>query len=119
MDLNSISSNLLLIGFALVSICCLYLLYSNFSKVREIDELKRKVEDLKNIFFNQQKHNDETYTKMITMIEHKLQIDMPNNALLTNSMTGLGNVNQTNANDANNNIANEMMAEINKTKIIN
>ena len=52
MDLNSISNNLLLIGFALVSVCCLYLLWSNFTKIREIEELKRKLEDLKNIFFN-------------------------------------------------------------------
>ena len=37
MDLHSISSNLLLIGFLLISLCCLYLLYSNFIKVREID----------------------------------------------------------------------------------
>ena len=72
MDLNSISSNLLLIGFALVSLCCLYLLYSNFTKVREIEELKRKVEDLKKIFFNQQQHNDETYAKMISMIQNGL-----------------------------------------------
>ena len=60
-DLQSISSNLLLISFVLISLCCLYLLYSNFSKNREINELKRNVEDLKTIFFNQQKHNDETY----------------------------------------------------------
>ena len=57
-DLQDISSNLLLVGFALIGICCLYLLYSNFSKIREINELKKNVEDLKNIFFNQQKHND-------------------------------------------------------------
>ena len=73
MDLNSLSNNLLLIGFALVSICCLYLLWSNFSKVREIDDLKRKMEDLKTIFFNQQQHNDETFTKMISMIHSGLQ----------------------------------------------
>ena len=40
-DLQSISSNLLLVGFALIGICCLYLLYSNFSKIREINELKK------------------------------------------------------------------------------
>jgi hypothetical protein len=68
MDLNNISNNLLLIGFALVSICCLYLLYSNFTKAREIEELKRKTEDLKKIFFNQQQHNDETYNRLMHMI---------------------------------------------------
>ena len=50
LDLQDISSNLLLVGFALISICCLYLLYSNFTKVREINELKLKVEDLKKIY---------------------------------------------------------------------
>ena len=67
-DLQSISSNLLLVGFALIGICCLYLLYSNFSKIREINELKRNVEDLKNIFFNQQKHNEETYNNILNVI---------------------------------------------------
>ena len=56
--MQELSSNLLLVGFVLISICCLYLLYSNFTKVREINELKYKVEDLKNIFFNQQKHKN-------------------------------------------------------------
>ena len=64
-DLQSISSNLLLVGFVLISICCLYLLYSNFTKIREINELKINVEDLKKIFFNQQKHNDEIYNTFI------------------------------------------------------
>jgi hypothetical protein len=44
-DIQSLSSNLLLIGFALVSICCLYLLYSNFTKVRELDDIKQKMLD--------------------------------------------------------------------------
>ena len=69
MDLHSISSNLLLIGFLLISLCCLYLLYSNFIKVREIDDIKHKFDDLKKIFFNQQQHNDETYNKMLAMIK--------------------------------------------------
>ena len=69
-DLQSLSSNLLLVGFALVSICCLYLLYSNFTKVRELEDLKHKVEDLKNIFFNQQKHNDDTYDKIMNIIHY-------------------------------------------------
>ena len=42
-DLQSLSSNLLLIGFVLVSICCLYLLYCNFTKVRELDEVKKRL----------------------------------------------------------------------------
>ena len=77
MDLNSISSNLLLIGFALVSICCLYLLYSNFTKVREIEELKRKVEDLKKIFFNTQQHNDETYSRILSMMQQQTILEHP------------------------------------------
>ena len=68
-DLQNISSNLLLVGFVLISICCLYLLYSNFSKIRDINDLKRNVEDLKTIFFNQQKHNDETYNNLINIIK--------------------------------------------------
>ena len=68
-DLQSISSNILLISFALIALCCLYLLYSHFTKQREITELKRNFEDLKTIFFNQQKHNDEIYNKIINNID--------------------------------------------------
>ena len=71
-DLQSISSNLLLVGFALVSICCLYLLYSNFTKVRDINEMKNKFEDLKNIFFNQQKQNDESYIKIMSLLQDSM-----------------------------------------------
>lgn len=67
-NLNSFSSNLMLIALVLVGLCCLYLLYSNFTKVREIDELKRRVEDLKKIFLNQQIHNDETFSKINTVL---------------------------------------------------
>ena len=119
MDLNSISSNLLLIGFALVSICCLYLLYSNFTKVREIEELKRKVEDLKKIFFNQQKHNDETYSRMLTMIQGGTSIE--NNVPEHPPHLAPYTI-DANTVDANTNIANEMMNEIKQeinTKIIN
>ena len=123
MDLNNISSNLLLIGFALVSLCCLYLLYSNFTKVREIEELKRKVEDLKKIFFNQQQHNDETYARMITMIQSGLQHPhtqeqlealMHNTTQLKQSPEMNNSVNQVGI-DENNILANEMMAEIGNT----
>ena len=68
-DLQNISSNLLLVGFVLISLCCLYLLYSNFTKIRDINDLKRNIEDLKTIFFNQQKHNDETYNNLINIIK--------------------------------------------------
>jgi hypothetical protein len=67
-NLNSFSSNLMLIALVLVSLCCLYLLYSNFTKVREIEELKGRVEDLKKIFLNQQIHNDETFSKINTAL---------------------------------------------------
>jgi hypothetical protein len=67
-NLNSFSSNLMLIALVLVSLCCLYLLYSNFTKVREIEELKGRVEDLKKIFLNQQMHNDETFSKINTVL---------------------------------------------------
>ena len=64
-NLQDLSSNLLLVGFVLISICCLYLLYTNFTKVRDINEIKSKFEDLKTIFFNQQKQNDESYIKIM------------------------------------------------------
>ena len=70
-DLQNISSNLLLISFVLISLCCLYLLYSNFVKIKEIKELKTNVEDLKTIFFNQQKHNEETYNNIIQLVGGK------------------------------------------------
>lgn len=68
MDLSDISSNILLIGLVLVSLCCLYLLFSNFSKVREIEDLKQRVEDLKKIFINQQSHNEEVFSKINTVL---------------------------------------------------
>ena len=69
-DLQSFSSNLILIGFALICICCLYLLYSNFVKMREINELNQKYEDLKRIFFNQQKENDVMNSKLLSALEN-------------------------------------------------
>ena len=85
-DLQSISSNLLLVGFVLISICCLYLLYSNFSKINTLNELKRNVEDLKTIFLNQQKHNDEIY-KNITNKNDKEDIVSNNNTKSINIQT--------------------------------
>ena len=73
-DLNEISSNIILIGFVIVGILCLYLLYSNFQKSKQIQDLQTRVEDIKNIFFNQQKHNDETHAKLI----HLMQNTTPN-----------------------------------------
>ena len=81
-NLNSFSSNLMLIALVLVSLCCLYLLYSNFRKVREIEELKGRVEDLKKIFLNQQMHNDETFSKINTVLFQTL----------TNGQSGQSNV---------------------------
>ena len=106
-DLQSLSSNLLLVGFALVSICCLYLLYSNFTKVREIEDLKNKVEDLKNIFFNQQKHNDETYGNIMNLLQKDLnQISSPNNLLFNNL-------------SSNNLLQNDIKCRETSTKLIN
>ena len=102
--MQDLSSNLLLVGFVLISLCCLYLLYSNFTKVREINELKCKVEDLKNIFFNQQKHNDETYIKIMNMLQEGSQALPENNTMLDsqlniptdkNTPTKLININST------------------------
>jgi hypothetical protein len=103
MDLNGISNNLLLIGFVLVSLCCLYLLFSNFSKTREIEEMKRKVEDLKNIFFNQQKHNDDSFAKMINLIQHQSTtispVTYPDTPILETSHQQLKTVTITNDNE--------------------
>ena len=84
-DLHSISSNLLLVGFVLISLCCLYLLYSNFSKVRETNELKRNVEDLKTIFFNQQKQNDKTYNHFMNIISNETGVSMNNISNIINN----------------------------------
>ena len=84
-DLHSISSNLLLVGFVLISLCCLYLLYSNFSKVRETNELKRNVEDLKTIFLNQQKQNDKTYNHFMNIISNETGVSMNNISNIINN----------------------------------
>ena len=57
----------LFIGVSLIILClaCLYLLYSNFSKSRKLYELEQKCEDLKTIFFTQQKENDKNYAKLV------------------------------------------------------
>ena len=82
-DINNISSNLLLVGLVIVGLCCLYLLYSNFVKSREINELKQKVEDVKTIFFNQQQHNDQEYSKMINMVSSYGMGTVPGPSVLT------------------------------------
>ncbi len=69
----------MLIGLVLIGLCCIYLLYSNFSKVREIEELKRRVEDLKKIFLNQQVHNDETFSRLNTVIFNGSIANHPSN----------------------------------------
>ena len=99
MDLNSISQNLLIFGFAIVSICCLYLLYVHFKKIRELEEFKLKIEDLKNIFFNQQKCNDEIQTKMFQMLKSTSEELTLNNNPNTNPNANLN----ANLNDLYNN----------------
>lgn len=73
-DLQGIGMNIVLVGFVLLAICILYLLYTNFKKTREIDALNQKVEDLKTIFFNQQKHNDLAQGQLAAMIQQSHQI---------------------------------------------
>ena len=117
MYLNSISSNLLLIGFALVSICCLYLLYSNFTKVREIEELKRKVEDLKKIFFNTQQHNDETYSRILSMMQQQTILEHP--AFPTSHINPIEQViNNNSVNNCDNDNANQNTVLTNE-KVVN
>jgi len=127
-NLNSFSSNLMLVALVLVGLCCLYLLYSNFTKVREIEELKCRVEDLKKIFMNQQIHNDETFSKINTVLFQTLTngqatgqptgqaTEQPNN-----SLSALEILNKLDVNDE---IAREVSIELKQnvlspTKIIN
>ena len=118
-NLNNFSSNLMLIALVLVGLCCLYLLYSNFKKVREIEELKCRVEDLKKIFLNQQIHNDETFSKINTILFQTLT-----NGQSLDSNTTL-NTKQTDSNpDVNNEIAKDVSVELQQnvlspTKTIN
>ena len=102
-DLQSLSLNLLLVGFALVSICCLYLLYSNFTKVRDIEDLKHKVEDLKNIFFNQQKHNDDTYDKIMNILQKDLYLNSQISQTASSAPSASSSSNTTEQIDINNN----------------
>ena len=116
-NLNSFSSNLMLVALVLVGLCCLYLLYSNFTKVREIEELKGRVEDLKKIFINQQIHNDETFSKINTVLFQTL----------TNGQSQSVNLDEKTSNSSsvvNNEIAREVSVELKKsvlsaTKTIN
>jgi len=108
----------MLIALVLVGLCCLYLLYSNFTKVREIEELKRRVEDLKKIFLNQQMHNDETFSKINNVLFQSLtngQIPNPNLANISNSgLTDKQEQGLATPLDVNNEIAKEVSAEINQ-----
>lgn len=128
-NLNSFSSNLMLIALVLVSLCCLYLLYSNFTKVREIEELKGRVEDLKKIFLNQQMHNDETFSKINTVLFQTLTNGQSSGQTQSssvdikpdNSNYSTGTIDKLNVNDE---IAKEVSVELKQsvlspTKIIN
>jgi hypothetical protein len=120
-DLHDLSSNLLLIGFVLISICCLYLLYTNFTKVRDINEMKTKFEDLKTIFFNQQKQNDESYLKIMQILQDDVQnlaevkVSPGNNSINNNSINNNNNnkfKNDMNINSLQTNINNSNLANI-------
>lgn len=117
MDLNNLSSNILLIGLVLISLCCLYLLYSNFSKVREIEELKRRVEDLKKIFLNQQAHNEETFSNIKTIITALPNNNNTNTRNLESRNLESRNLDPRNHDfqNINNSIASEVITEIAET----
>ena len=120
-NLNNFSSNLMLIALVLVGLCCLYLLYSNFTKVREIEELKRRVEDLKKIFLNQQIHNDETFSKINTVLFQALAPGQmngtPTSTSATNETNGANSYTSMNNLDINNEIAKEVSDELNNNII--
>jgi hypothetical protein len=132
-NLNSFSSNLMLIALVLVSLCCLYLLYSNFTKVREIEELKGRVEDLKKIFLNQQMHNDENFSKINTALFQTLTNGQSSGQTNGQTQSSSVDIKLDNSNysigamdklDVNNEIAKEVSVELRQsvlppTKIIN
>ena len=72
-DLQNISSNLLLVGFVLISICCLYLLYSNFSKIRDINDLKRKSQLQQT---NKYVESHKTFVKKVLQLQSRNDIYM-------------------------------------------
>ena len=129
-NLNSFCSNLILIALVLVGLCCLYLLYSYFKKVRLIEELNRRVEDLKKIFMNQQLHNEETFSKIKTVLYEKL-IENSQNASATPDSNSSNSASSGAGNsacggerlDVNNEIAKEVSSELTEqvspTKTIN
>ncbi len=70
-DLQGLSSNILLIGFVLVGIACLYLLYSNYKKTQELEDLNTQVNVLKDIFTKSQKD----YLELRDHVVSSLQIN--------------------------------------------
>lgn len=72
-DLQGLSSNILLVGFVLVGIACLYLLYSNYKKTQELEELQEQVRSLKDIFTTSQANYLELRERLLYLLQGNQQ----------------------------------------------
>jgi hypothetical protein len=115
-DLQGLSSNIVLIGFVLISACCLYLLYSNFKKARELDELHEKMDHLKTIFFNQQKQTDITNNQLLQMIQNTgIGANSMQNQLIPQQVDSISS-NQTIHTNPINSLTKENLKKLNENK---
>ena len=69
-DLQGLSSNIVLIGFVLVGIACLYLLYSNYKKTQELEELQIQIRVLKDVFTTSQKNYYELRENVLSSLHN-------------------------------------------------
>ena len=68
-DLQGLSSNIVLIGFILIGIACVYLFYSNYKKTQELEDLQQQLRSIKDIFANQETFNLELQHKVIGLLQ--------------------------------------------------
>lgn len=86
-DLQGLSSNIVLIGFILVGIACLYLLYSNYIKTQELEELHIQVRVLKDVFTTSQKNYLELRDNVLSSLQqNNLLESKSNNVIVKNDV---------------------------------
>ena len=83
------NNNLVLIGLVILSISSIYLLYLNFSKIKDISRLKEEFLIIKNSITNNQKNNDEVLKNLI------MYIDKLNKAVFNNQSQNTLNAQRT------------------------
>lgn len=83
------NNNLVLIGLVILSISSIYLLYLNFSKIKDISRLKEEFLIIKNSITNNQKNNDEVLKNLI------MYIDKLNKAVFNNQPQNTLNTQRT------------------------